>query len=338
MSHSSIPPVLIIGGSGVVGSLTASFLRQSHPGLPIAIGGRDLGRAAGVAASLGHASGVQVDLDRQGLGLPAGSSFSAVVVFVKDSGLNAMKFALEHRLPYLSLSSGIFETGPEMALHIRQPGRSAILMASQWLAGVTTLPALHFAREFQRVDEIAISAVLDEQDMGGPAASADFERMITATPLPLILQEGRWLWAGESLASRTVTAVDGVEQQARAYSPLDVLSLATATTAKSIRFDLVYGESAGTRAGRHFTTEATIEIRGEGPDGKPLQRRHELVHPLGQAPVTALSVVLSVEQLLGLTGKAPTTPGLYFPENIIEPAAYLERLQAAGLEVTSPAR
>lgn len=42
-------PVLIIGGSGIVGSQAARTLRRLHPDLPIAIGGRDLAKAETVA-------------------------------------------------------------------------------------------------------------------------------------------------------------------------------------------------------------------------------------------------------------------------------------------------
>ena len=38
-------PVLIVGGSGIVGSQAAQTLRRLHPDLPIAIGGRNLERA-----------------------------------------------------------------------------------------------------------------------------------------------------------------------------------------------------------------------------------------------------------------------------------------------------
>lgn len=333
MTSSSIKPVLIIGGSGIVGSLAATMLRKQQPDLAIAIGGRDLAKAEAVSTRLGNATAVRLDLDEPDLGLDETASFSAVVVFVKDSGLNAMKYALLQGIPYLSISTFVFEVGPEMALFVRYPASAPVFMGSQWLVGAAALPALHFAKEFQRVDAFEISAVLDELDMGGPAAFADFERLTALAPRPLVLENGRWVWVSEELAARTVTAVDGVPQEGQAYSPLDVLSLSTATAAQSIRFDLVYGESAGTRAGGPFTTEIVIQIRGTGHDGAPLERRHELVHPEGQAPVTAAGVVLAIEHLLALDGRAPVAPGLYFPENLIEPEAYLARLEEVGLQV-----
>lgn len=326
-------PVLIIGGSGIVGSLAAKALRRLQPGLPITIGGRDLAKAETVARAVGNADAATIDLSRRDLGLSAERSFSAVVVFLKDDTLNALRYAQAKGLPYLSLSSGVFETGPDMALYIHNPTSAPILLASNWLAGAATFPTLLFARDFASIDAIEIAAVLDEQDMGGPAAYADFERLTQMAPKPLILKDGRWRWASGEDAVRRVVDVDGTEVEAQTYSPFDVLSLASATDAKSVRFDLVYGQSASRRQGGRFSTAIIIEITGELKNGERGRVRHELTHPEGQAPVTAIGVAVGIERLLGLAGGAAVAPGLYLPEVLIQPEYMMQRLQEAGMEV-----
>jgi hypothetical protein len=333
MPASMKKPVLIIGGSGVVGSQAAKTLRRLHPDLPITIGGRDLDRAAAVAKEIGSADATRVNLGRADLGQPSGKAYSAVAMFLKDGTLNSLKYAQAKGLPYLSVSSGVFEVGPEMALYIHKPTNAPVLMDSNWLAGAATLPALYFANEFRTIEAIEIAAVLDEEDMGGPAAYADFERLTTAAPHALILKDGTWLWASGEDASRSVKGVDGTEMTAQAYSPLDVLSLAGATEAKSIRFDLVFGQSASRRRGESFSTEIIIEIVGEQKNGKTGRVRHELIHPAGQAPVTALGVALAVERLLGLAGGAPVAPGLYLPEVLIDPEYMVRRLKEIGTQI-----
>ncbi|MGH6859332.1 MAG: NAD(P)-dependent oxidoreductase [Phyllobacterium sp.] len=328
---SSIPqPVLIIGGSGIVGAKAARTLRQLHPHLPIAIGGRDLSRADAVAATLGNATGSKIDLDRMDLGQDPGAGYSAIAVFVKDDSLNSMKYAQTHGLPYLSVSSGVFEVGPEMALAIRKPQAAPILMASSWLAGAATFPALQAARDFRSIDEMAITVVLDEEDMGGPAALADFQRLTESAPDPLLLVDGRWRWVKGEAAKRQFTDVDGTSVEASAYSPLDVLSLSTATDAKSIRLDLVYGMSASRRRGEAFSTEIAIEIRGERLDGRPGRTRLDIVHPQGQAPLTALHVALGLERLLGLSGGEAVKSGLYLPDSLMEPDYVVRRMREFG--------
>jgi hypothetical protein len=332
MSTTTTAPVLIIGGSGIVGSQAAQTLRKLHPDLPIAIGGRDLAKAKFVADSLGSAEAVSIDLDRADLGQPDGKAFSAVVLFVKDETLNSLKYAQAHYLPYLSVSSGVFEVGPEMAHYIHKPNSSAILMASTWLVGSATFPVLQAARDFRRIDEITIAVVLDEQDMGGPAAFADFERLTQSGAKPLILRNSKWRWIKDEEATRNFTDIEGKQIEASAYSPFDVLSLGVATGAHSIRFDMAYGESASRRRGEPFSTEIVIEISGELNTGEQTTTRLDIVHPQGQAPLTALNVALSVERLLGLSDGEKVAPGLYFPEGLMEPDYVVGRMKEFGAQ------
>ena len=327
VSHS---PVLLVGGSGTVGTLAARALRRLYPRLPLTLGSRHRARAEAVAESLGRADAVRVDLQRPDLGLPSNARYAAVIVFLRDDTLNTLRFAQDRGIPYLSLSTGSFEMAPEVARHIQRPSASAMLLQSHWLAGAASVPALHFAREFARVDRIDIGAVLDEQDMGGAAASADYERLTSAAPRPLVLTEGRWDWATEAGLHRSFKAVDGSLMAGQAYGPFDAFSLAAATGARSIRFDLAMGESTHRRRGLALSTEIVIEITGELPDGSPGAVRHDIVQPRGQAPLTALLVALGTERLLGLDGEPAVPAGLYLPDVVLDPARVIAQMQAFG--------
>ncbi|AKF87334.1 hypothetical protein MFUL124B02_41445 [Myxococcus fulvus 124B02] len=331
MSSPTQKPVLIIGGSGVVGSLAAQTLRRFHPELPITIGGRDVARAEAVARGLGHADAVRVDLSRADLGLPEGRGYSAVVLFVKDHTLNALRFAQAQGIPHLGISTGLFEVAPEVAYFMNAPQRSAVLLGTSWLVGAATLPALHFAREFKTLDSIAMGAVLDEQDIGGPAASADLERAASAAPNALILEDGKWRWVGGAAGERRFLDGDGNEHVGQAYSLTDPVSLAAETKARAIRLDAVVGLSAGRRKGGAYSVETLFELEGTLHDGTRARVRYEMSHAQGQAPITAVGVAVSVERLLGLAGGAPVTPGLYLPNVLIEPTYLMRRLEEAGV-------
>jgi len=333
MSTSRKGPVLLIGGSGVVGSQAAKALRRLHPDLPIAIGGRDLGKAEAVAAEIGRAAAVAIDLERADLGLPAKESYSAVSMFVKDETLRPLRYAQAHGIPYVDISTGAFDIGPEVALYIRAPDRAPILLGSGWLAGAATLPAIHFAREFRTVDSIAIGAILDEEDMGGPAAYADYERYTTLVPNALVRAGGKWLWIGGADAVRRFKDSEGTDVEGRAYGALDAISLGAALDAHSVRFDFAMGKSAGRRRGEPLSTETIIEIEGVQKDGRRARARHELIHPAGQAPVTGLGTALAIERLLGLAGGAAPAPGLYLPEVLIEPGYAVERFAEFGTRI-----
>ncbi|MFY0537759.1 hypothetical protein [Nannocystis pusilla] len=128
-------------------------------------------------------------------------------------------------------------------------------------------------------------------------------------------------------------AVDGRELTGQGYSLLDVLSLATATGARSIRSVFALGESSSRRRGEPFSTEIILEITGTRSDGTTATVRQELVHPQGQAPITAVGVAVGVERLLGLAGGPPVPPGLYLPHVIIEPEHLLGRLVEFGTQI-----
>lgn len=333
MSTHKQNPVLIVGGSGTVGSLTARQLRRLQPELPITIGGRDLARAEAVARELGHADATRVDLTRPDLGQPAGRAYSAVVMFLKDDSLNSLRYAQALGVPYQGVSTAQFEVAPEVALHMARPQRSAFLMNTTWLAGAATAGVLHFGREFKTLDSIAIGGVLDEQDVGGPAAYADLDRMTKSAANMLLLENGRWRWVNSTEGMRTFRDSSGLEVQGQAYSLQDIMGLAASTNAKSVRSDVFIGTSAARRRGEPSSTEIILELEGTRHDGTHARARHELIHPAGQAPVTAVGVAVGVERLLGLVGGAPVAPGLYQPNGLIEPEYLLRRLQESGLQI-----
>jgi len=327
---SSLLPVLLVGGSGIVGSHAARALRKLHPNLPLAIGGRDLTKAAAVATQVGNAVATRIDLDRADLGLPDAAAFSAIAMFVKDETLNSMRYAQWHGVPYISISSGSFEIGPEVAQYIHAPTSAPILLASHWLAGAAVFPVLALAASYDSIDSIRIGVLLDEQDTGGPAAHADYNRITSAAPAALTLENGRFHWAGGEEAKAVYTSVDGVRLEAQAYSPFDIMALAAATNATSVRLDLAYSESASRRRGDPLSTEIVIDLEGMPKTGERGRTHHEIVHPEGQAPLTALGVALAVERMLGLAGGEPPPAGLYLPEVLIDPAYYVRRMQEFG--------
>ena len=322
-------PILLIGGSGVVGRWTARFLRDANPDAPLLIGGRDLAKAEEAAAELGGAEGVALDLAADDLGLGE-RPVSAVAVLFMDEKIAGLRFAQSRGVPHISISPGINEISPEVAAYIHDPDAAPVVLGTEWLVGATTVPALEFARAFGRVHDIAIGALLDEQDAFGPAAEADMERQTNTMPAALVRRDGAFLWRVGDDARATFRAVDGTEMEATAFSPNDVVGLATATGAPNVRFDLAIGVSSTRRRGEPLSTEIIIELAGEDHAGRPLSTRHAVVHPEGQVPPTGLGVAMVLERLIGLDGGPATPPGLYFPYQLLDSTAYFARLEQSG--------
>ena len=325
----STDPILLLGGSGIVGRRAAQFLREAHPDLPLLIGGRDRARAAEAAAELDPAEGVVLDLAAEDLGLGE-RPVSAVAVFPKDERLTGLRLAQARGVPHLSISGGITEIGPEVATFMHQPYAAPVVLGAEWLVGATTVPALALAKQFGRVRAITIGALLDEQDTGGPTTAVDLERLAKTMPAALTRRDGAYVWREGDEAEALFRAVDGTEMAASAFSPFDVVGLATATGAPNVAFNLATGVSSSRRQGGPMSTEIVLELAGEDHAGRPLRTRHAVVHPEGQVPLTGLGVALVLERLLGLDGRPPTPAGLYVPYQLLEPTAYLARLEQAG--------
>ncbi len=332
MSAIDREPVLVIGGSGVVGRRAVAALRHLQPELRIAIGGRDLARAEAIAAEIGRASAVTVDLDRADLGL-AGARFSAMVVLFKDHTLHTLRYAQRARIPYVSFSDFAFDIGPEVALYVRDPASAPILLLGHYLGGTVTMVTLWLARELRRVHAIEIGGIFDEDDVGGPANASDMERLVTGVPLPLLLEGGRWMWPAGAAATRVFRGAGGAEWRGRAYPLLDVVSLAAATGARSVRVDAAVRPRTSRARGEAPWHEVVIEIAGERPDGSTSRSRHLLIDRDVHSGLSGRGAALAVERLLGLAGGPPVAPGLYHPERLLDPGYVVSRLVDFGARI-----
>ncbi|PYE21801.1 hypothetical protein DFI02_112121 [Rhizobium sp. PP-F2F-G20b] len=324
-----VKPILMMGGSGAIGRLSAETLRSLYPGVPLVLAGRDLGKAQAAADELGNADAVTLDPSAEDLGL-GDRTIGAVAVFYADNRLAGLRFARARSLPHLNISSGVFEIAPEIATYMHRPEAGAVVLGYEWLVGATTVPTLELAKSFHRVDSIKIGALVDEEDGGGPAVAEDFERLSRMMPAALTLRGGTYIWRAGDDAEARFRAIDGTEIKASGFSSIDVAGLAAATGATDVQFNLATGLSSTRRRGGPKSTEIIIELSGEGRDGQTLLTRHAVFHPGGAAPLTALGVATILERLTGLDGRDPASPGLYFPYQLLDPVTYLNRLEAAG--------
>ncbi|WP_437970493.1 hypothetical protein WMF04_14905 [Sorangium sp. So ce260] len=332
MATRTMSPVLLIGGSGHVGARAARALRRLHPDLPIAIAGRDGRKASAVAAEVGGpTTATTVDVGRDDLGLERGASFSAVVAFVKDEGTNALKRAQADGVPYVAFSDFVGEIGPVVAHYVARPTRAPILMLGHTLGGTATLAALHLAQELRSVDTIAIACVIDPNDHGGPAALADFERLQQTGQAALLLDDGKWTWLRGDAATRRVVDAEGVALVVQALPLLDVVSLAAATDARSIRVDM--GARDRTAGGAGLVTDLIVEVSGRRHDGASARLRYDLIDADSHSRLSAYGAAIATERLLGLAGGPPVGPGLYHPESVLDPASVIRRLEELGARV-----
>jgi len=324
-------PFLMIGGSGLVGLETAKIIRRRYPELRLAIAGRDLDKAQAVADELVFASALTVDLSQPDLGLDPRQEFSGLALFLHDRTLNGLRFAQDRRIPYLSLSSGAFELGPEFTLGAWRVDVAPVLMASSWMAGAGALPALSLARRLKHVDSIWIGAVSDPEDRRGPATREDSARVQSAC-YSLVVQDGMLEWLSPERSRGSFRRIDGEVLASKAFGAPDIPGLFAATAAKNIRLDVARGETSRRAAGRGLSHEVIVEVAGRSDDGEAKLLQMAIEQPNGLAPLLAYGAALGIERLLGLSGQA-VAAGLYFCESLIDADEYVRRLPENGAEV-----
>lgn len=325
----SIDPILLVGGSGVVGRWAARHLRDAHPDAPLLIGGRDRAKADRLAAEIGNAEGVAIDLAADDLGLGR-RPVSAVAVLLPDATRAGLRHANAQGVPHISVASGVEDMAPDVSTFMQHPRKAAVLLGTEWLVGATTIPTLDATRGFGRLHEIRLGAVFDEEDLGGAAHLTDLKALTEEIAPAFTRRDGAYVWRQGEDARATVHALDGTPMQAFGLSINDVVALAVATGAPNVEFNLALGVSSSRRRGEALSTEIIIELDGEDRAGQPLRVRRAVVHPEGQFPVTGLGVAMVLERLVGLDGKPAAEPGLYFPYQLLDPDAYAARFEAIG--------
>ena len=312
------------------------------PTLPDAISGRGRPTVEADLKNLDEAEAVRKLVDRadaliegfrpgvmERLGLGPDIPVSAVVMLAPDAGLHGLRFAQDMRLPYLSIGNWLIEVGAEMAHFIRRPDASPVVLSSHWHGGPTVFLAMASSKGLDLVHSIKVGAIVDELDPTGPAALEDMEMAAEGASNVLGFKGGRRLWLSGDNAKRTVAAIDGRAFSATAFAPYDIVSLHAATGAQEVRFDLASGISSSRLRGGDVGTEVILEIEGE-IDGRSTVRRSTLEFARGHATLTGLSAVLSLSTALGLEGRPAVPPGLYFPEQLMDPDWVLEELRQAG--------
>lgn len=318
-----------MGGTGQIGRFTAQALRKRYPDLPLLIGSRNGQRAERVAGALNHAEAVVIDPNSDDLGI-GDRQIGAMAVLYTDERLASLRYAHSRGIPHISISTGLYEIAPEIAIHMQRPDAAAVVLGYEWLVGATTIGTLTAAKAYSRVEGIKIGALVDEEDWGGPAVAEDFERFASVMSSVLARRDGAFVWRKGDDAKSKFRAIDGAEIPADGFSTIDIAGLAAVTGAGDVEFAIGTGISSSRRAGGSKSTEIIIELSGLNEAGTPMRSRHAVFHPAGAAPLTALGISMVLERLAGLDGEPATQPGLFFPYQILDHEDYLERLTLEG--------
>ncbi|WP_169086666.1 hypothetical protein [Paenibacillus sp. PL91] len=321
--------LLIAGGYGIVGSAIAQHVRRINKDVKIVLAGRNPDRGSALAKELGNANTAYLDLENLN-GLDNLGEIDLIVAALQDPADNLIQLALEKGIAHIGITKLADEVAPFTFAALRTPPKRPIVPLGHSQSGVMTLVALKTAESFSQIDSIELAGLYDDCEEMGPMTVGDSDSFIDRA---LVRKVGKWIWIDAIKHPRHVQITDGSTLEGLPMGLLDVPSLAASTGAPNVRFDFIQGESIGTRAGGQASQDLYIEIEGILKSGQPGKRRTVVSDPKGQAHLTALGVLVSIERILGLDGKPAAAGGVYLPETLVSVDEAIARFEQFGVRI-----
>lgn len=326
-------PILLIGGYGSTGRMTAKHLRDLHPDVPLAIAGRNLEAAQSHANELGNAVAYRVDIagDEPDMGLPHGN-FSAMGIFLMDDTGNATAFAGRHKIPNVAVTGGAFELGQQVIVGMHAARTSPVIIAGNWYCGGMLWPVLDLCSNFTEIDSVEVGIVIDRNGgNSGPAVAVDFGRILRSCATMPQRADKHYHWISAEEGQGTYIGTGNRLLEGKPAVSCDAISIGAWTGARNVRVLETWGDSLSFLEKGLPSDEIAVEVTGKNLDGNPVRLRQEIVAPRQSVTLTSISVALLLEKAAGL-GDSALAPGLYLSEQALEPRSATQALAAAGVQ------
>ncbi len=350
-------PVLIAGGYGVVGGQAAAILRARHPGLSLWLGGRTPARGEEVAAGLGGARAIRLDLEddddplRELPDQPA-----AILAVVNDLDDRLLAAAIERGIPFVDVTRWTSLVHRATVRCAATPPRAPVLLASAWMAGVAPTLAAWAARDLGDIDRIDIAIRYAMADRAGTDSFAYADRFPERYEATI---DGRQRITTGLSDPREARFADGSLGRVYRFDTPEQLTLPVTTGARSVATRIGFDSAPTTRAlvglrragilrllARPQLTRARNALLHQAGNGAAAQMRIDVdgsdgrrsVHasdPQGQSHMTAAGAVLALERVLGLDGSPPEPAGARFPEQHPDLDRVVTTLRECGVEVSA---
>lgn len=346
-------PLLIAGGYGLVGRAAARLLRRRHPGLQLALAGRDPLPARPLAEELG-ASLLPLDVTSSDPLNQLRFRPAAILAAVSDPLDQLVAASIGRGIPIADINRGSTVGALDVVLRaLRGRAVTPVLMCGAWMAGLTAILSAAAARALGAPDRIDVTVFVSSEDRVGPDAWGFSRRL--AWPYHA-MRDGRRIVVQPLTGSRLVRGPDGKSRPAVRISTLEqatlpiTLSVATVETRLcSLQYYAVPGLIALKRSGalRAFELpglawlrDRLLQTSGRGDaagirveaQGAGCQSVLEVVDFRGQSHLSAVGATLAAEELLGC-GVGSLPAGVSFPEQSIDPDRALALLAEAGAVV-----
>lgn len=353
------PLVLVVGGYGVVGRRLGQRLGPAYPGR-IVLAGRSLERAQQTAEALGGgARGRAIDVHDSASIERALEGVECVVSCVDQSEpFPLLASAVARGVAYTDLTASSIWKGA-LALRTQAEMRGAcVVLAAGLVPGISSVMARAARDRLGRLDSVETALLLGVGDAFGPASLEYLFRELTS---PMVVWErGRERTVPSFSDPRVIEFPLPVGRRMAWRAPFAdqhffPRSLGVSTAATRLALEpawmgplIAWALRAGARRmlqregfrrlvrrltmlahGRHLGADRWALVV-EAQQGDRMCRY--LLAGRGQAQATAEAAALLVRLLVDRTIQRP---GVWFAEEVVEPAPFLEALRLAGLEVTA---
>lgn len=349
LEHASEGPVVVVGGTGVLGRRVAALVGERWPQRPVVVVGRSRARFDAIAPALPGARFVAWDLAGAA---PLELSAAAVLTTVNDGADRVLVAAMRGGVPLVDVTRWTSRVASAVARASLARPSAPVLLASAWMGGVVPRIAALLAQRAGGAERVETTIAYALGDVAGEDAIDYLDRLWIPYEVTehgerrvvLPMHDGRTVAVGD----RTVRAylLDTPEQ----------LTLPLSLGARSVRTRLGFDSRWVTRAlswlarlglfralrsdALRPVRHALLRSRGKGDEtrfrvdvshgSRTLSAVVRDAH--GQAHLTAVGAWLGLRWVLG-EGVAAAPPGVLFPEFDPSVGTDLGTLADLGVEV-----
>lgn len=345
--HDPNGPLLVAGGSGVVGRQLVSLLSAAYAERDVVVLARDEARAAAAVALHPRARFTRLDRAAEE---PIALAGAALVTLVNDPDDRLLIGAVRGGLPVVDIARFTSRLLASLAHLATVPLRAPVVFSSGWMGGLAPRLAAALAARLPRpIDRIDVAVRYALADASGDDSVEYMDRLALpfetqedgARRVVTPLSDGRRVSVGGAstrvyridtpeqltlpivLGARTVGTRIGFDQGWATFGLVTLQRLGVFCALSSDRF-------AGVR-------RALLHAKGEGGEARfrvdvvagGASASATAIDPAGQAHLTAVGALASLRQALS----ASTPAGVCFPEQDAENARWLEATSLARLGV-----
>ncbi|MFU0964978.1 hypothetical protein [Kluyvera ascorbata] len=314
--------IFIAGGYGMIGGNLATQLRARFPESTLILAGRTPQKGEALAAKLGNA--LTVSLDLLSGEIPQLAATSQLIISAVPDPKHALgEFAIRHNIAFIDITVGTADGyAPLLNMAMQYQATSPVVPLGYYEAGMFLPLVDKLSRQFSSIDSVRLTALHDPEDPIGAVTEQELTQELAPA---FVREEGIWRYTS---AQDEIDLISGERVETTPFGILDVSAVAAMTNAENIRLDVAMGISEGQRKSAKASVELYVDMQGINDSGIPEAKRIIASDPQGQAHFTALGVVTVIEAMF-----ESSFTGFVLPEQLLKPEVALAAMQQAGVEL-----